>query len=104
MNYFNGLSNPTDMASELISETFTENPSYVPVWRNFNFSKTYDTWLENGTVPNNTLGWKKLISYPYKPTVFDVGDFVIWNYDRELKSVWIMESFDKQIPFNATGR
>lgn len=94
-----------DILTEKIEDTFTENPDYVPVYRNFDYSKTFDIWCYNGTAPDKTQPYKRFLSYPYPEIEFRIGDYISFDYRQDgTMSHFLVESCDYQKKYDINGR
>ena len=85
---------------------FEQSPSYEPVYVNYDLTKVYKTWIQEGNKKDKIVGFKELISYPYEQIKFKVGDFISWKYRKDVAdlSVWLVESFNEQQYYDARGR
>ena len=85
---------------------FEQSPSYEPVYINYDLTKVYKTWIQEGNKKDKIVGFKELISYPYEQIKFKVGDFISWKYRKNVAdlSVWLVESFNEQQYYDARGR
>jgi hypothetical protein len=86
-----------------IREGFYDNPNWYNVYKNDDNSTTYDVIINRGDKKSKSNGYKELISYPYDTIVFNIGDYIHWNYDGT-DSVWLLISLDKQYSYNVNGR
>ena len=86
-----------------IQDNFKRNLGYFPVYRNLDFTKTYDACIFDGNKVSKILGYKDFLSYPYSPIVFDIGDYVSWNYGGLDKDPWILVSLDKTKYYDING-
>lgn len=94
-----------NILSDKIEETFTENPDYVPVYRNFDYTKTFDVWCYNGTAPDKIVPYKKFLSYPYPDVEFRIGDYISFDYRHDgTLSHFLIESCDYQKKYDINGR
>ncbi|MEI6296315.1 MAG: hypothetical protein WCO84_01540 [bacterium] len=90
---------------ETIKEQFEYNPSYIQVYKNFDYTTQYKTWIQNGNKPDNIVGYKTILQYPYDTIVFSIGDYIHWDYKHShTLSTWIIESLDSQHTFDSKGR
>lgn len=94
----------TSNITELTKGTFTENPDYNQVYKNFDYSKTYDAWIYEGNKEDKIVGYKMLQSYPYDKPEFKIGDYIHWNYNHKELSTWLLTSLDTQYLYNVIGR
>ena len=89
---------------EDIKRSFFSHPSYLTVYKNFDYSQGYDAWVEEGSAPNKSLPYKSLASYPYPEPVFEIGDYISFKYGNTPNSMWIIQSLDSQVYYNVIGR
>ena len=94
----------SDQISELTKETFKSSTDYRVVYKNFNYTKTYDTWIYEGNDKDKIVGYKYLQSYPYDTPQFKIGDYVHWNFNHKELSTWILISLDTEYLYNVKGR
>ncbi len=94
----------TASITELTKSTFSENPDYNKVYKNFNYDKTYEAWIYEGNKEDKIVGYKMFQSYPYDKPEFKIGDYIHWNYNHKEISTWLLTSLDTQYLYNVTGR
>lgn len=94
----------SEQISELTKETFYSSTDYVKVYKNFNYIKTYDTWIYEGNDKDKIVGYKYLQSYPYDTPQFHIGDYIHWNFNHKELTTWILTSLDTQHLYNVKGR
>lgn len=89
---------------EKIKESFYKNFNYTQVTKNFDTAIKYDTWIYDGNKDEKVLGsHKKFLSYPYNPHIFEIGDYVSYNYGGDIHN-WLITSLDKQLYYNVNGQ
>lgn len=94
-----------DILTETIEDSFTDSPDYVPVYRNFDYTQTFDIWCYNGTAPDKIVPYKKFLSYPYPEIQFRIGDYITFDYRQDgSKSHFLIESCDYQKKYDISGR
>ena len=93
-----------DAISELTSETFFNSTDYRVVYKNFDYTTTYDTWIYEGNDEDKIVGYKYIQSYPYNEVKFKIGDYVHWNFNHKELSTWLITSLDTQYLYNVKGR
>lgn len=90
---------------EAIKEGFEDNPSFELVYKNFNYAESYKTWIQNGNKPDILVGYKTILQYPYDSVVFNIGDFIHWDYKHSTTlSTWLLTTLDSQHAFDSKGR
>lgn len=94
----------SDQISDLTKENFKASTDYRVVYKNFDYIKTYDTWIYEGNDKDKIVGYKYLQSYPYDTPQFKIGDYVHWNFNHKELSTWILISLDTQYLYNVKGR
>lgn len=94
----------SDQISELTKETFKSSTDYRVVYKNFDYTTKYDTWIYEGNDKDKIVGYKYLQSYPYDTPQFKIGDYVHWNFNHKELSTWILISLDTQYLYNVKGR
>ena len=94
----------SDQISELTKETFKSSTDYRVVYKNFDYTTKYDTWIYEGNDKDKIAGYKYLQSYPYDTPQFKIGDYVHWNFNHKELSTWILISLDTQYLYNVNGR
>lgn len=97
-------SESSDQISELTKGTFKSSTDYRVVYKNFDYTKTYDTWIYEGNDKDKIVGYKYLQSYPYDTPQFKIGDYVHWNFNHKELSTWILISLDTEYLYNVKGR
>lgn len=100
----NTSSESDDQITELTKESFKSSTDYRVVYKNFDYVKTYDTWIYEGNDKDKIVGYKYLQSYPYTTPQFKIGDYVHWNFNHQELSTWILISLDTQYLYNVKGR
>lgn len=94
-----------DNLTDKIEDSFKDNPDYTPVYRNFDYSKTFDIWCYNGNAPDKTQPYKKFLSYPYSEIQFRIGDYISFDYRKDgTLSHFLIESCDYQKKYDINGR
>lgn len=94
----------SEQISELTKETFKSSTDYRVVYKNFDYTKTYDTWIYEGNDKDKIVGYKYLQSYPYDAPQFKIGDYIHWNFNHKELSTWILISLDTEYLYNVKGR
>lgn len=94
----------SDQISQLTEENFFASTDYRKVHKNFDYSKSYDTWIYEGNDEDKIVGYKYLQSYPYSTPQFKIGDYIHWNFNHKELSTWILTSLDTQYLYNVKGR
>ena len=102
-DYDNSDSN-AEAIMELTKSSFLNSVDYRKVYKNFNYNKSYDTWIYEGNSEDKIVGYKFLQSYPYDMPQFKIGDYIHWNYNHTENSTWILTSLDTQYLYNVKGR
>lgn len=87
-----------DLFVSSFADTFESDISYAQVYKNFDDTSLYDTWIFDGNVDTEIVGTKKFMSYPYNEVQFKVGDYIHWQGD-----VWLMMSLDTTRYYNVCG-
>lgn len=100
----NSSNSNTSSITELTKGSFTENPDYNQVYKNFDYDKIYDAWIYEGNKEDKIVGYKMFQSYPYDKPEFKIGDYIHWNYNHKELSTWLLTSLDTQYLYNVTGR
>ncbi len=100
----NSSNSNTSSITELTKSTFSENPDYNKVYKNFNYDKIYEAWIYEGNKEDKIVGYKIFQSYPYDKPEFKIGDYINWNYSHKEISTWLLTSLDTQYLYNVTGR
>ncbi len=91
-----------EITNDVVSDFYSQ-PGYVECYKNNLSEETYDIIVMDGDKQNKTVGYKRLISYPYSECQFAIGDYVHFEYGGE-DSIWLLSSLDKQFTFDANGR
>lgn len=91
-----------DITSDVVADFFAQ-PGYVECYKNNLPDTTYDIIVMDGDKEDKTVGYKRLLSYPYSTVQFAIGDYVHFDYGGAA-SVWILSSLDKQFPFEVNGK
>ena len=88
-----------------IKDSFKDSLSYRQVYKNEIPEVKYDTWIYNGNKPDQIVGWKYLVSYPYDNVQFEIGDMIYWNYKDHDSTYypWLMVSLDTQHYYDVKG-
>ena len=81
-----------DQITELTKSNFNNSTDYRVVYKNFNYNKSYDTWIYEGNDEDKIVGYKYLQSYPYDMPQFRIGDYVHWNFNHRELSTWLITS------------
>jgi hypothetical protein len=89
--------------SSNIKLNFTQQPNYRQVYKNLDYSTTYDILFANGNVKDKTVGYKQLISYPYDDYMFSKGDYIHMTYGGEL-TTWLLITLDTTALYDVKGR
>ena len=100
----NSSNSNTSSITELTKGSFTENPDYNQVYKNFNYDKIYDAWIYEGNKEDKIVGYKMFQSYPYDKPEFKIGDYIHWNFNHKELSTWILTSLDTEYLYNVKGR
>lgn len=93
-----------DQITELTKSNFNSSTDYRVVYKNFNYNKSYDTWIYEGNDEDKIVGYKYLQSYPYDMPQFRIGDYVHWNFNHRELSTWLITSLDTQYLYNVKGK
>lgn len=93
-----------DQITELTKNNFNNSTDYRVVYKNFNYNKSYDTWIYEGNDEDKIVGYKYLQSYPYDMPQFRIGDYVHWNFNHRELSTWLITSLDTQYLYNVKGK
>lgn len=93
-----------DQITELTKSNFNNSTDYRVVYKNFNYNKSYDTWIYEGNDEDKIVGYKYLQSYPYDMPQFRIGDYVHWNFNHRELSTWLITSLDTQYLYNVKGK
>jgi hypothetical protein len=88
---------------DFMEDVFEHSANYNLVYKNFDYNTTYETLIMNFNSERDSVGVKKLVSYPYTTIQFEIGDYIHWNYGGSLKT-WLIISLDKQFTYNVNGR
>lgn len=107
LNYIDNIdSSVEDSLVDTIKDTFFDNTSYRKVYKNETPSVMYDTWIYNGNKPDQIVGFKYLVSYPYSQVQFEVGDMIYWQSVDNNKTYypWLIISLDTQHYYDVKGR
>lgn len=88
---------------DFMEDTFENSANYNLVYKNFNYNTTYKTLIMNYNSERDSVGVKKLVSYPYTTIQFEIGDYIHWTYGGSQKT-WLITSLDKQFTYNVNGR
>lgn len=99
----NDTSNKANI-TQLTQENFFNNPDYNKVYKNFDYAKSYDSWIYEGNKEDKIVGYKIFQSYPYNKVNFKIGDYIHWNYSHTELSTWLLTSLDTQYLYNVKGR
>lgn len=90
--------------TELTKSTFNSSTDHRIVYKNFDYSKSYDAWIYEGNEEDKIVGYKYFQSYPYDTPQFKIGDYIHWNFNHKELSTWILTSLDTQYLYNVKGR
>ena len=88
---------------DFMEDVFENSANYNLVYKNFDYATTYKTLIMNYNSERDSVGVKKLVSYPYATVRFEIGDYIHWTYGGSQKT-WLMTSLDKQFTYNVNGR
>lgn len=99
-----GNENTDSSIMQLTKDNFTSSTDYRVVYKNFDYTKSYDTWIYEGNDKDKIVGFKYLQSYPYDTPQFKIGDYIHWNFNHKEYSTWILTSLDTQYLYNVKGR
>lgn len=106
LNYIDSVdSSLEDDIADTIKDNFKDNVSYRQVYKNEDPSVMYDTWIYNGNKPDQIVGWKYLVSYPYDKVQFSIGDVIYWksiDHDNTYYP-WLITSLDTQNYYDVKG-
>lgn len=94
----------SDQISQLTKENFKASTDYRVVYKNFNYSKSYESWIYEGNDEDKIVGYKYFQSYPYDEPKFKIGDYIHWNFNHKELSTWILTSLDTQYLYNVKGK
>ena len=90
----------SDQISQLTKENFKASTDYRIVYKNFDYSKPYESWIYEGNDEDKIVGYKYFQSYPYDEPKFKIGDYIHWNFNHKELSTWILISLDTQYLYN----
>lgn len=98
-----------DSTSDIVQDGFEDAVDFEWVYKNMDYDKKYKTWIMEGNSDDKTLGYKKMLSYPYQTLQFGIGDYIHFNYlhirDIPQKwTTWLLISLDTLRLFNVNGR
>ncbi len=91
-----------DITSDVVADFFAQ-PGYVECYKNNLPATPYDIIVMDGDKEDKTVGYKRLLSYPYSVVQFAIGDYVHFDYGGAA-SVWLLATLDKQFTFEVNGR
>jgi len=91
-----------DVTSDVVN-SFYEQPGYVECYKNADPSMPYEIIVMDGDKQDKTVGYKRLLSYPYSEVQFAIGDYVHFDYGGDA-SIWLLTTLDKQFTFEVKGR
>lgn len=94
----------SDQISQLTKENFKASTDYRVVYKNFDYSKSYESWIYEGNDEDKIVGYKYFQSYPYDEPKFKIGDYIHWNFNHKELSTWILTSLDTQYLYNVKGK
>lgn len=97
----------TEMSSqimELTKSSFNNSTDHRIVYKNFDYTTKYDSWIYEGNDEDKIVGYKYFQSYPYDTPQFKIGDYIHWNFNHQELSTWILTSLDTQYLYNVKGR
>lgn len=94
----------SDQISQLTKENFKASTDYRVVYKNFDYSKPYESWIYEGNDEDKIVGYKYFQSYPYDEPKFKIGDYIHWNFNHKELSTWILTSLDTQYLYNVKGK
>ena len=94
----------SDQISQLTKENFKASTDYRIVYKNFDYSKPYESWIYEGNDEDKIVGYKYFQSYPYDEPKFKIGDYIHWNFNHKELSTWILISLDTQYLYNVKGK
>lgn len=94
----------SDQISQLTKENFKASTDYRIVYKNFDYSKPYESWIYEGNDEDKIVGYKYFQSYPYDEPKFKIGDYIHWNFNHKELSTWILTSLDTQYLYNVKGK
>ncbi|MCI7634037.1 MAG: hypothetical protein MSS80_08445 [Mollicutes bacterium] len=89
---------------ELTQNNFNNSTDHRVVYKNFDYSKSYDAWIYEGNDKDKIVGYKYFQSYPYSEPKFKIGDYIHWNFNHKELSTWILISLDTEYLYNVKGR
>ena len=90
-------------ASSQVAIDFFSQPGYAEIYKNNISSTFYDVIIMDGDKEDKTVGYKKLLSYPYDTVRFSIGDYIYWDFGGE-DTIWILTSLDKQFTYEVNGK
>lgn len=93
-----------DQLMELTQNNFNNSTDHRVVYKNFDYSKSYDAWIYEGNDKDKIVGYKYFQSYPYSEPKFKIGDYIHWNFNHKELSTWILISLDTEYLYNVKGR
>lgn len=93
-----------DQLMELTQNNFNNSTDHRVVYKNFDYSKSYDAWIYEGNDKDKIVGYKYFQSYPYNEPKFKIGDYIHWNFNHKELSTWILISLDTEYLYNVKGR
>lgn len=89
---------------ELTQNNFNNSTDHRVVYKNFDYSTSYDAWIYEGNDKDKIVGYKYFQSYPYDEPKFKIGDYIHWNFNHKELSTWILTSLDTEYLYNVKGR
>lgn len=92
-----------DTSTDALKDSFFDNPFYEQVIKNFDTTTTYDVWITEGDKRDKTVGYKRMVSYPYDTVQFKIGDYIRFNYGGA-EQFWLVASLDKHKIYDVNGR
>lgn len=84
--------------SRKMAESFFRNPQYQYVYKNFDYTKGFHVWIGEGNYEYKQTGYMKMISFPYKDYMFDIGDYITCIYDNK-ETTWLVKTITKNHPY-----
>lgn len=103
-----------DDAIDALVSDFENSADFRWVYRNKFDNNLLKAWITDGTTDDKLLGYKRLVSYPYKPIAFSQGDYLYFDYyhvDDLLKeksydkwSPWLIYALDYQNYYNVNAK
>lgn len=90
----------------ITSDSSTEQEFlHEPSMENKYGSKTYDSWVFDGTEEERTVGHKYIQMYPYKTPILSEGQYISFDYyNTGLKSTWLVVALSSDSEYEQIGK